>query len=316
MKGFTLFPLAALVLALPFTAVFAAGKSSAASSSASSAISSSPATNDTNSAAISNTLPEGFSLVEAGRFQMGDTWGGGLDNELPVHAVELTSYLISKTEITQRDYFLVMKTNPSRFRGDLLPVEQVSWLDAVRYCNQRSKLEKLKPCYTLVTNADALDFGDWNVSCDFTASGYRLPTEAEWEFAARGGNATRGWKYAGSWRAEDTAWFDTNALSSTHSAARKATNELGIFDMCGNVREWVWDWYAPYADGYVKNPYGPYIGRIQPDRADSPLAKTVRGGAWLDEEAPGDLGVRLSRRSPMEPEAADDTTGLRVVRLP
>jgi formylglycine-generating enzyme required for sulfatase activity len=197
---------------------------------------------------------------------------------------------------------------------DHLPVEQVSWFDAVTYCNRRSVKEKLKPCYTVVTNPDTEEFGKWTVSCDFTAPGYRLPSESEWEFAARGGIRTRGFKFPGSWRAEDVAWFDTNALSSTHPVARKATNELGLYDMAGNVWEWVWDWYAPYVEGYVKNPYGPYIGRVQPDSQDSPVARTRRGGAWIDDEAPGDLGVRLTRRSPMEPDASDDTTGFRVVR--
>ncbi len=137
--------------------------------------------------------PEGFVLVEAGTFRIGST--NGDYDEKPVHEVTLSrSFYMSQYEVTQKQWREVMDTNPSHFKGDGLPVERASWYDAVEYCNRLSRREGLTPCYSGSGN---------NIVCDFSAAGYRLPTEAEWEYAARGGNKSRGYTYSGSNSAVD-----------------------------------------------------------------------------------------------------------------
>jgi len=131
-------------------------------------------------------------LVEGGTFDMGDTFGDGDNDEKPVHKVTLSSFEIGKTEVTQAQWVAVMGSNPASFRGDSLPVERVSWYDAVEFCNKLSELSGLLPCYSIdksrkdPNNTSSYDDVQWLITCDFTANGYRLPTEAEWEYACRG----------------------------------------------------------------------------------------------------------------------------------
>ena len=272
-------------------------------------------TNGTNTINRLTNVFQGMVFVETGYFIMGDTWEDSLDNEKPVHKVEVDSFFISIMEISQREWKTIMNTSPSYFSDDLLPVEQVSWYDAIEYCNKRSVKEKLVPCYSINKKNVNLSVGIREVSCNFNSDGYRLPTEAEWEFAARGGNKTRAYKYSGSFRPEDVAWFDTNSSGSPHATGLKATNELGIYDMSGNVWEWCWDWYTDYVVGYVKNPLGPYIGkRNNPDSSVDNIVKVRRGGAWRDFEYTGEISVRLSRRDGISPESMISETGFRVVR--
>ena len=232
-------------------------------------------------------------FVQGDTFQMGDTWDDGESDEKPVHKVTVNSFYIGKYEVTQAQYQEIMGNNPSDFRGDNLPVEQVRWYDAVSFCNRLSKREGLEPCYTI---------NDTDVTCDFTKNGYRLPTEAEWEYAARGGNQSQGYKYSGSNNPDAVAWYYDNSENQTHDVGSKQPNELGIYDMSGNVWEWCWDWYALdyYENSPYDNPKGPNIG----------LPRVRRGGCWANIAR----HVRMANRSYVIPSSSSNYLGFRLLR--
>ncbi|HCC37866.1 MAG TPA: formylglycine-generating enzyme family protein [Treponema sp.] len=201
-----------------------------------------------------------FVLVEGGTFQMGSN--NGDRDEKPVHQVTVKSFYMCKYEVTQKEWVEVMGSNPSYFKGDMRPVECVSWNDAVEYCNKRSQKEGLTPVYQ--------NSGDVIV-CDFNANGYRLPTEAEWEYAAKGGNKDAiMYEYSGSNSVGTVAWYDGNSGGMTHDVGTKAPNSLSVYDMSGNVWEWCWDWYGSYGIGAQTDPVG----------ASSGSNRVARGGGW------------------------------------
>ncbi len=203
-----------------------------------------------------------LTYVEGGSFRMGNSLGE-LD-EKPVRTVNLGSFYIGTYEVTQDIYQERMIHNPSRWKGAKLPVEQVSWFDAIRFCNALSVKDGFEEVYTI----DGI-----NVICDWDAVGYRLPTEAEWEYAARGGSLSESYDYAGSNSIEDVAWYLNNGGMQTHPVGMKKANELGVYDMSGNVLEWVWDWYGRY-DGYEwTNPTGIQTGNH----------RVLRGGSYIVE---------------------------------
>lgn len=174
--------------------------------------------------------------VEGGTFTMGATGGmidEAIDCEFPSHKVTLSSYYIGETVVTQELWVAVMGHNPSENKGAKLPVEHVLWIDCQKFI---SKLN------------------------DLTGEQFRLPTEAEWEFAARGGNKSKGYKYSGSNILDDVAWYEGNSGGHTHSVGTKRPNELGIYDMSGNVWEWVNDWYSDYTAEAQNNPTGGTTG--------------------------------------------------------
>ena len=214
---------------------------------------------------------EKFILVEGGTFKMG-TAKPVEPQEGPGHTVMVKSFYLSKTETTFEDYdrfCLATKRDTtgtsSGWGRSKQPAMNLSWLDAVSYCNWLSKKENISKYYN-IQGAD--------VSIVDSAKGYRLPTEAEWEFAARGGNKSKGTLYAGSEAINNVAWFVGNSGGKTHPVAQKAPNELGLFDMNGNIWEWVWDWYGGsyYRSSSEVDPRGPAIGNY----------RVMRGGAFYN----------------------------------
>jgi formylglycine-generating enzyme required for sulfatase activity/TolB-like protein len=197
---------------------------------------------------VSTTVPANMVQVEGGTFQMGNN-RSFYDSEKPEHTVTVNSFYMSKYEITRKEWQEVMKRRniPG---GDNLPVT-VSWYDAIEYCNERSKKEGLIPCYR--------GSGD-NITCDWNANGYRLPTEAEWEYAAKGGNKDYLiYLYSGSNNAATVAWYIDNAKNKNEvkPVGTKVPNSLGLYDMSGNVSEWCWDWEGNYTNTAKNNPHGP-----------------------------------------------------------
>ncbi|MDP8211199.1 MAG: SUMF1/EgtB/PvdO family nonheme iron enzyme [Candidatus Stygibacter australis] len=239
-------------------------------------------------------VPEGMVFVEGGTFQMGSASGD--DDEKPVHSVTLRDFYIGKYEVTQGEYESVMGKNPSEFKqsGKDAPVELVSWNDAVEYCNKLSDNEGLQMCYS----SKLFGFN----KCDFNANGYRLPSEAEWEYAAEGGNKSKGYKYAGSNDIGSVACYDYNSGSKTHPIGGKQANELGIHDMSGNVWEWCWDQYGDYSSGSQNNPRGSSAGSYRVGRGGSwnynaSSCRTANRRSYFPGFSYFNLGFRLVRSS-------------------
>lgn len=198
--------------------------------------------------------------VNGGTFTMGATAeqaGEYNSNEQPAHEVTLSPYYICTTEVTQELWLAVMGSNPSYFVGNNLPVERVTWDDCQDF------LDKL---------------------CGLSGRQFRLPTEAEWEYAARGGEKSRGYKYSGSDNVDTVAWYKSNACDRTCPVASKEPNELGLYDMSGNVWEWCQDWFDNYANASAVDPQGPVTG----------YSKVLRGGSWYDASTYQRVSYRLA----------------------
>jgi len=229
-------------------------------------------------------------IVPKGDFTMGSPTGeSGRASDETQHLVMLTKdFWMADSEVTQRQYRNLMGTSPSKYQGSELPVEQVSWFDAVAYCNALSVKENLSPCYQIneptVVWAGGLD-----------CTGYRLPTEAEWEYAARSPATTL---YAGSNSVDAVAWYNTGT---THAVKTKTQNERGLYDLSGNVWEWVWDWYQGNYEALLpENPIGPASGS----------KRVIRGGAFLDMAR----DQRVAARGKDDPKALSLGIGIRPVR--
>lgn len=174
-------------------------------------------------------------FVKGGTFRMGSTDSDASDSEKPVHSVTLSDFYIGKYPVTQKIWNMVMPTNDSDWKGDNLPVEEVSWFDCVRFCNQLSDYYGRQRCYRIDNDSVSILNGG--------KGGFRLATEAEWEYAARGGQLSGGFKYAGSNDVDEVAWHDKSSGGKTHNVGEKKPNELGLYDMNGNVYEWCWDYW-------------------------------------------------------------------------
>ena len=232
--------------------------------------------------------------IPSGPFQMGCTSEQGKachDWERPVHSVTISkNFYMMQHEVTQGLYELVMGQNPSFHRGTGLPVEQVSWLDAVRFANRLSALDGLESCY--VIEGDDVEWS--NTAC----KGWRLPTEAEWEYAAR---ANRRNRYAGSDSLESVGWYYANSQHQPHDVCTKQRNSFGLCDMSGNVWEWVWDSFGEYSDADQTDPTGP----VEVSK------RILRGGSWRHYER----NSRVSIRYYIAPEYGNPSWGFRLLRL-
>lgn len=217
-------------------------------------------------------------MVEGGTFTMGATAEQGSDADSdgkPAHQVTLSDYYIGKYEVTQEEWKTVMGTNPSYYKGNNNPVEEVSWDDCQDFIKKLNQLTGLK---------------------------FALPTEAQWEYAARGGNKSKGYKYSGSNNIADVAWYVDNSGSETHSVGTKQPNELGIYDMTGNVWECCNDWYGSYSSSAQTNPVGPFSG----------YNRVLRGGSWYNSAR----SSRVSCRYYFCPSCRVNGHGFRVVLQP
>jgi acetoin utilization deacetylase AcuC-like enzyme/formylglycine-generating enzyme required for sulfatase activity len=245
---------------------------------------------------VRTALGQEMVLIPAGDFTMGSK--GDKKDEGPRHQVHVDSFLLDRTEVTQSLYARLNQSDPSHFKDPNRPVEQVTWPQAALFCNARSKAEKLDPCYDEDTGL-----------CDFTKNGYRLPTEAEWEYACRAG--TDGETFWGSSRAGDFAWFAENSGKTTHPVAQKQPNAWGLYDMNGNVAEWCNDVFKKeyFAESPKSNPRGPDPAK------DGGDPYVLRGGGW--NSGPGAL--RSSYRAGENPGFSDaclarDAIGFRCAR--
>ena len=223
-------------------------------------------------------------FVEGGTFKMGaqdeNPNGANYDSEAyggesPVHNVTLSDYYIGETEVTQELWEAVMGSNSSYFKDSTNPVEKVSWDDCQEFVKRLNEL---------------------------TGKTFRLPTEAEWEYAARGGNKSKGYKYSGSNTIGDVAWYTSNSSAMTHPVGTKSPNELGLYDMTGNVWEWCSDWYGSYSSSAQSNPTGPSTGSY----------RVLRGGSWFINAQ----GCRVSFRDYGNPDNRGYDYGFRLVLCP
>ncbi|MCI5608122.1 MAG: formylglycine-generating enzyme family protein [Spirochaetia bacterium] len=237
-------------------------------------------------------LPEGFVLIPAGTFQMGSNVGYS-DNK-PVHEVTITKpFYMGKYEVTQAEYEKYCSygsSSPSSDKGDgdNYPAYYVSWYDALVYCNKRSMAEGLTPCYSISGSTDPEKWGTvptssnntWNaVVCNWNANGYRLPTEAEWEYAARAeDNTVASLTYSGTSdvnKLGEYAWYSSNSNSKTHEVGTKKANGFGLYDMSGNVCELCWNWVTDSYDAKTE-------GGSNPTGTSSGSRRVFRGGNWSD----------------------------------
>jgi formylglycine-generating enzyme required for sulfatase activity len=258
-----------------------------------------------------------LAYIPAGTFTMGipASEENSQDSERPQHQVTLSAFYMGKYEVTQAQYQTVIGTNPSNFTTNPAdgetqnkrPVERVSWYDTLVFCNKLSISEGLTPAYSIdgKTNPDewgtvptAID-ATWDAVAIITESnGYRLPTEAQWEYACRAGTTTA--FHTGNTISDNTGWYSTNSGSKTHEVGKKTANAWNLYDMHGNVLEWCWDWYGAYTDEPQTNPSG----------ASSGSDRVLRGGDWLNSAD----NVRSAYRNFYDPGYRSINFGFRLAR--
>jgi sulfatase modifying factor 1 len=260
--------------------------------------------------------PDNFALVKGGNFinKKSTNYYG--------KSITVSSFYIGKYEVTQKEWIEVMGSNPSKFKGDNLPVEMVTWYDCVDYCDKRSVKEGLKSYYNIdrdkkdSSNTNDTDDIKWMVTINAGANGWRLPTEVEWEYAAGGGQASKSYTYSGGNDIDKVAWYWKNSGDKdltgfwfwptieknnckTRPVGGKEPNELGLYDMSGNAREWCWDWYGD-VEGKGTDPKGNSSGSL----------RVWKGGGWIG----GDFCCECSFRGSFEANGSGPDQGLRVCR--
>ena len=277
-----------------------------------------------------SAAPAGMVWIPAGDFVMGDTFSEGNSNELPLHTVSVSAFYMDAIEVTKAKWdevYTWATANGYTFDNEgwsietNIPVSMVNWYDCVKWANARSEKEGLTACYT--TDGEVCRTSAANPVCDWSANGYRLPTEAEWEKAARGGAANRRFPWSDTstiQHARANYWADSSYSYDTsptegyyyddewgfYNGARPADsfspNGYGLYHMAGNVLEWCWDWHMQtyYASSPDTDPHGP----------DSGTSRASRGGSWT-EQAPA---CRIAYRYYLSPTVADDSVGFRLVR--
>ena len=256
-------------------------------------------------------IPKNFVLIKGGTFQMGspesEAWRSADETQ---HSVTVSDFYMSKYELTQKEYEEITGNNPSNFSGENLPVENISWLDAIVFCNAKSEKEGLTPAYII---------DGQSVSWDRSANGYRLPTEAEWEYACRAGTTTPFYmenspsaeevNYYGHYPYEiEDNYFSQGNLQVQPGEYRQTTtpvgsfseNPYGLYDMYGNVGEWVWDYYGEYLTEEQTDPAGPAFGTL----------RVYRGGGWNDFAK----NMRSAYRATLEQNKGSFNIGIRLVR--
>ncbi len=237
------------------------------------------------------------------------------NSQLYGKGLKISDFYIGKYEVTQKEWNEIMESNPSQYKGDKLPVEMVNWYESIEYCNKRSIKEGLDPYYNIdkdkkdPNNTSEIDDIKWTVTINPEANGYRLPTEIEWEYAAGGGQDSKNYTYSGSNNVDDVAWYWINSgdkkldgewrwekvesnKGQTKSVGSKKPNELGIYDMSGNVREWCWNWYGEALE------------------SNSGSLRCWRGGCWLSD----DTACKFSYRGKFDPNGKGYDQGFRLCR--
>jgi formylglycine-generating enzyme required for sulfatase activity len=253
-----------------------------------------------------NVVPDGFVRINGGTFKMGSPANkvGHDAEEEPQHKVTMSSFYMGKYEVTQKEYQEIMGTNPSFSKGDNLPVENVSWFGAIEYCNKRSQKEGLTLAYTIdknqsdPNNTSSFDNLKWTVTWNKDANGYRLPTEAEWEYACRAGTTSA--YNTGANISDNTGWYNANSGFKTHPVGQKSANAWGLYDMHGNMWEWCWDWYGDYTSDAQTDPVGPISG----------AGRVRRGGSWYEPA----MDLRSAYRAYGYPSYRSVHIGFRLVR--
>jgi sulfatase modifying factor 1 len=219
-------------------------------------------------------IDKDFVFVRGGTFDMGNTFDKEIKSRHRVQRVKVSDFYMSKYEVTQEEWEEIMGYNPCDRSAHIppsaknLPVHHMSWIEAIEFCNKKSEREGLAPCYII---------DDKNIICDFSINSYRLPTEAEWEYAARGGNKSKNTRYSGSNIADEVAWCEVDSafVEGIQPVGTKKPNELGIYDMSGNVWEWCWDWHDEES--------GKKGSTNKPNVLKNRTERVFRGGNWYDK---------------------------------
>jgi len=249
---------------------------------------------------------ENFIVVEGGQFFMGDEKGLGDRNELPTRLVTVNKFIVGKYEVTEKEYNEIMNLESSG--NDELPITNITWYEALEFCNKKSEIEGLTQYYNINkeekdnNNKNSNDPNKWKIELNEQSNGYRLLTEAEWEYIAKESLKPSTSKYSGSDNLSEVAWFEGNSDDmGPKNPGMKKPNKFDIYDLCGNVAEWCFDWFDYYQNlKTAKNPKG----------ADSGASRVVRGGSWISEREE----CRVSARSYIEPYGKSPYIGFRIAR--